>query len=204
MGLGAYPATDRQFIGMLGMHGTYEANMAMHECDVLFAIGARFDDRVTGKIAEFCPTAKIIHIDVDPASISKTVRVDIPIVGEVASVLEDMLEMLKSGDRRPDAQALAQWWDQIARWQGINCLAYDRSDKVIKPQYVIEQLWEVTRGRCLRYLRRGPASDVGGAVLPVRQAQALDQFRRARHHGLRHAGGDRRQAGISRRPMWLA
>ena len=106
MGLGAYPATDRQFLGMLGMHGTYEANMAMHECDVLFAVGARFDDRVTGKLAQFCPHAKIVHIDIDPASISKTVRVDIPIVGEVGPVLDDMTEMLRSSDKRPDQAAL--------------------------------------------------------------------------------------------------
>ncbi len=172
MGLGAYPGTDPQFIGMLGMHGTYEANMAMHECDVLFAVGARFDDRVTGKIAEFCPTAKIVHIDVDPASISKTVRVDVPIVGDVASVLEDMLEMLKAGDRRPDEAALSQWWDRIARWRGINCLAYDRSDKVIKPQYVVEQLWDLTKGDAFI------TSDVGQHQMWAAQYYKFDKPRR--------------------------
>ncbi|MBS1213723.1 MAG: acetolactate synthase isozyme (large subunit) protein, partial [Proteobacteria bacterium] len=171
MGLGAYPGTDRQFIGMLGMHGTYEANMAMHECDVLFAVGARFDDRVTGKIAEFCPTAKIIHVDVDPASISKTVRVDIPIVGEVSSVLEDMLELLRSGDRRPDQPALARWWERIARWQAVQCLNYDKNSKVIKPQYVIEQLWELTHGDA--YI----TSDVGQHQMWTAQYYKFDKPR---------------------------
>ena len=172
MGLGAYPATDKQFIGMLGMHGTYEANMAMHECDVLFAVGARFDDRVTGKIAEFCPSAKIIHIDVDPASISKTVRVDIPVVGDVALVLEDMLEMLKAGEKGPDTAALASWWELIARWQGVNCLRYDRNSSVIKPQYVVEQLWEATQGDA--YV----TSDVGQHQMWAAQFYKFDQPRR--------------------------
>jgi acetolactate synthase-1/2/3 large subunit len=146
MGLGAYPATDRQFIGMLGMHGTYEANMAMHESDLIVAVGARFDDRVTGKLDRFCPHAKIIHIDVDPASISKTVKVDIPIVGEVKPVLEQMIELIKEHKKKPNKKALEGWWKQIAQWQAINCLEYDRSSPLIKPQYVIEQLWEITRG----------------------------------------------------------
>ncbi|MGJ0516249.1 MAG: acetolactate synthase 3 large subunit [Methylomicrobium sp.] len=146
MGLGAYPATDKQFIGMLGMHGTYEANMAMHESDLIIAIGARFDDRVTGKLDRFCPHAKIIHIDVDPASISKTVKVDIPIVGEVKPVLEQMIELIKEHKKKPHKKALEDWWQQIGQWQALKCLEFDRSSALIKPQYVIEQLWEVTRG----------------------------------------------------------
>ncbi len=146
MGLGSYPATDNQYVGMLGMHGTYEANMAMHESDVIIAIGARFDDRVTGKLDLFCPHAKIIHIDIDPASISKTVRVAIPIVGDVKPVLEQMLELIKASSIKIDANALADWWKQISEWQSINCLEFDRSSPLIKPQYVIEQLHEVTKG----------------------------------------------------------
>ena len=122
MGLGGYPATDRQFVGMLGMHGTYEANMAMHHCDVLIAIGARFDDRVTGNIEKFCPHAKIIHIDIDPASISKNVKVDIPIVGSVDNVLKTMLSELGHSGQRPDATVLAAWWQQIDEWRSRDCL----------------------------------------------------------------------------------
>ena len=146
MGLGAYPGTDKQFVGMLGMHGTYEANMAMHECDVLFAAGARFDDRITGIIAEFCPHAKIIHVDVDPSSISKNVRVDIPVVGEVKPVLAEMIELVKACDQKPDAAALAQWWRQIDEWRKLDSLGFDRTTDIIKPQYVVEQLWEMTKG----------------------------------------------------------
>ncbi len=146
MGLGAYPATDTQFVGMLGMHGTYEANMAMHDCDVLVAIAARFDDRVTGKLSEFCPDSKIIHIDVDPASISKNVRVDIPIVGDVKSVLQDMIEVIKTAKKKPSKKALKDWWKQIEEWRSLKCLAYDRTSKLIKPQFVIEQLYEATGG----------------------------------------------------------
>ena len=172
MGLGAYPATDKQFVGMLGMHGTYEANMAMHECDVLFAIGARFDDRVTGKLAEFCPTAKIIHIDIDPASISKTVRVDIPIVGEVALVLSEMIDMLKSDEKHVDPSALAEWWQQIDRWRSVGCLEYDRTSERIKPQFVVEQLWEATRGEAFI------TSDVGQHQMWAAQYYKFDKPRR--------------------------
>ncbi len=146
MGLGAYPATDKQFVGMLGMHGTYEANMAMHECDVLLAIGARFDDRVTSKIADFCPYAKIVHIDIDPASISKNVKVDVPIVGQVKSVLIEMLKQLQKSKTKPDADALKKWWQQIGEWQKTDCLYYDKDSKVIKPQSVIEKLYTATKG----------------------------------------------------------
>ncbi len=146
MGLGAYPASDKQFLGMLGMHGTYEANMAMHHCDVLLAIGARFDDRVTGDLEQFCPNAKIIHIDVDPASISKNVPVDIPIVGDVKSVLTDINRTLGSQLHKIDQNAIALWWDQIKEWQKLDCLRFDRQSEKIKPQYVIETLHELTNG----------------------------------------------------------
>ena len=172
MGLGAYPATGQHFVGMLGMHGTYEANMAMHDCDVLLAIGARFDDRVTGKIAEFCPYAKIVHIDVDPASISKTVRVDVPIVGEVASVLTDLCDMIQSGERRPDREALATWWDRISHWQKVDCLRFDRSGTVIKPQFVVEQLYEATHGDAFI------TSDVGQHQMWAAQFYKFDKPRR--------------------------
>ncbi len=146
MGLGAYPGMDKQFVGMLGMHGTYEANMAMHECDVLVAIGARFDDRVTGDVKQFCPNAKIIHIDIDPSSISKNVRVDIPIVGDIKAVLSDMLKELKGAKKKIDSKALASWWTQIDKWRATDCLRYDRNSALIKPQFVIEKLCEVTGG----------------------------------------------------------
>lgn len=146
MGLGAYPASDEQNIGMLGMHGTYEANLAMHECDVLIAIGARFDDRVTGEVASFCPNAKIVHVDIDPASISKNVTVDVPIVGDVGMVLDAMLEQIKSSERRADPADIAQWWATIKSWQQSKCLDYELSDTLIKPQAVVEALWRVTNG----------------------------------------------------------
>ena len=173
MGLGAFPMTDPQFLGMLGMHGTYEANMAMHETDVLIAIGARFDDRVTGKIEHFCPHARIIHVDVDPASISKTVRVDVPIVGQVASVLEDMLKLLRD---RPPAVAgerpVAEWWQQIDAWRGMNCLRYDQGPDKIKPQFAVETLYKVTNGEL--YL----TSDVGQHQMFAAQFYPFDKPRR--------------------------
>jgi len=172
MGLGAYPGTDKQFVGMLGMHGTYEANMAMHECDVLFAAGARFDDRITGIIAEFCPHAKIIHVDVDPSSISKNVRVDIPVVGEVKPVLAEMIELVKACDQKPDAGALAQWWKQIDDWRSLDSLGFDRITDIIKPQYVVEQLWEMTKGDA--YI----TSDVGQHQMWAAQFYKFDKPRR--------------------------
>ncbi|MBU2569419.1 MAG: acetolactate synthase 3 large subunit [Gammaproteobacteria bacterium] len=172
MGLGAYPATDKQFIGMLGMHGTYEANMGMHESDVILAVGARFDDRVTGKLAEFCPYAKIIHIDVDPASISKTVKVDIPIVGQVKPVLTQMIEQVKESKKQPSKKALAAWWEQIDKWRSVQCLEYDRESSLIKPQYVIEQLYEVTKGDA--YI----TSDVGQHQMYAAQYYHFDKPRR--------------------------
>ena len=149
MGLGAYPATDKQFIGMLGMHGTYEANMAMHKADLILAIGARFDDRVTGDVEKFCPDAKIVHVDIDPASISKNVSVDVPIVGEVKNVLPDLTrEIKRRADRgeQPDQQALTDWWQQIAEWQSEDCLKFTQDDGEIKAQFVVQKLWEVTGG----------------------------------------------------------
>ncbi len=172
MGLGAYPATDKQFIGMLGMHGSYEANMAMHESDLIIAIGARFDDRVTGKLDLFCPYAKIIHIDIDPASISKTVKVDVPIVGEVKPVLEQMISLLNDSKTKPNKKALESWWQQIDQWRAIQCLEYDRDSLLIKPQYVIEQLYEVTRGDA--YV----TSDVGQHQMWAAQYYRFDKPRR--------------------------
>jgi acetolactate synthase-1/2/3 large subunit len=172
MGLGAYPATDKQFLGMLGMHGTYEANMAMHESDVILAVGARFDDRVTGKLAEFCPYAKIIHIDVDPSSISKTVRVDIPIVGEVKPVLEQMIDLIKESKLKASKPALEDWWQLIESWRAVKCLEYDRASLFIKPQFVIEQLYEVTKGEA--YV----TSDVGQHQMYAAQYYHFDKPRR--------------------------
>ncbi len=149
MGLGAFPASDKRFLGMLGMHGTVEANMAMQNCDVLLAVGARFDDRVIGNPAHFAAGSvnrKIVHIDVDPSSISKRVRVDVPIVGHVKDVLTELLALLKAAKDKADAAALAAWWAQIAGWRAKDCLKYDRTSKIIKPQFVIEKLWEVTKG----------------------------------------------------------
>lgn len=172
MGLGGFPATDPQFVGMLGMHGTYEANMGMHECDVLVAIGARFDDRVTGKIETFCPYAKIIHVDIDPASISKTVPVDIPIVGSVTNVLREMIHLIESSERRPNPEDLAAWWKQIDQWRALDCLRYDRHSGKIKPQYVIEKLYEHTRGEAF------VTSDVGQHQMWTAQFYKFNQPRR--------------------------
>jgi len=146
MGLGSFPASDKQFVGMLGMHGTYEANMGMHHCDVLIAIGARFDDRVTGNVEKFCPHARIVHIDIDPASISKNVQVDVPIVGDVGTVLKEMIKALKESKQTLDQTALKDWWKQVDEWRGEDCLKYDRESKLIKPQFVVETLHKLTKG----------------------------------------------------------
>ncbi|HEY9136549.1 MAG TPA: acetolactate synthase 3 large subunit [Pseudomonadales bacterium] len=156
MGLGGYPGSDKQFLGMLGMHGTYEANNAMHYSDLILAVGARFDDRVTNDTQKFCPDATIIHIDIDPASISKTITADVPIVGPVDQVLTDMIALIKQSDVSADAQALKHWWNEIETWRSRKCLQYrtDDSDKM-KPQQVIETLYKVTKGQA--YI----TSDVG-------------------------------------------
>jgi len=173
MGLGGYPATDRQFVGMLGMHGTLEANMAMQECDVLLAVGARFDDRVIGNPAHFFQNPRtIIHIDVDPSSISKRVKVDVPIVGDVKSVLADMLQLLEESEKPQNADSLKSWWLKIEEWRGRNCLSYATSPDIIKPQYVIEKLWEVTKGDAF------VTSDVGQHQMWAAQYYKFDKPRR--------------------------
>ncbi len=147
MGLGAYPASDPQFLGMLGMHGTYEANLAMYNCDLMIAIGARFDDRVTGKLTEFSPHSKKIHIDIDPSSINKNVLVDVPIVGDVAEVLEAFVEVWQDGKHALDQKALKAWWEEIDKWRGRDCLKYRQTGDIIKPQYAIQRLYEAVKDR---------------------------------------------------------
>jgi len=147
MGLGAYPANDPQWLGMLGMHGTYEANLAMHDCDLMIAVGARFDDRVTGRLDAFSPNSKKIHIDIDPSSINKTVRADVGIVGDVAHVLDDMIRLWRARQLRVDGASLSAWKMQIDGWRARKCLAYKTSTDVIKPQQAIERLYELTKGR---------------------------------------------------------
>ncbi|HRE16899.1 MAG TPA: biosynthetic-type acetolactate synthase large subunit [Rhodocyclaceae bacterium] len=170
MGLGGYPATDKQFVGMLGMHGTYEANMAMHYADTILAVGARFDDRVIGNPAHFDQEPrKIIHIDIDPSSISKRVKVDVPIVGNVADVLDELLKLVDGGFK-PHAE-VANWWKQIGEWQQKNCLAY-KQDKLIMPQYVVEKLYEVTNGEAF------VTSDVGQHQMFAAQYYKFDKPRR--------------------------
>ncbi|MEZ0238932.1 MAG: acetolactate synthase 3 catalytic subunit [Methylophilaceae bacterium] len=174
MGLGAFPSTDPRFLGMLGMHGTYEANMTMQNCDVLLAVGARFDDRVIGNPKHFASVErKIVHVDIDPSSISKRVKVDIPIVGDVKEVLQELISQIKEAQARPDAQALSAWWKQIAEWRGRECLKYKNSDEVIKPQYVVEKLWELTRERDT-YI----TSDVGQHQMWAAQYYRFDEPRR--------------------------
>ncbi len=175
MGLGAFPATDRQFLGMLGMHGTVEANTAMHHADVIFAVGARFDDRVTNTPSKFCPSAKIIHIDIDPASISKTVAADIPIVGAVDNVLDEMLELIKSSDQKPDGEAIADWWRQIDEWRGRYSILTKpnyKAEGMLKPQEVVKAVYEVTNGDA--YV----CSDVGQHQMFAAQYYLFDKPRR--------------------------
>jgi len=147
MGLGAYHASDPQWLGMLGMHGTYEANLAMHDCDVMICIGARFDDRITGRVDAFSPGSKKIHVDIDPSSINKNIKVDVPIIGDCAHVLEDMVRLWRSTSVQPDKKALDEWWQQIDRWRGRKSLNYRNSKEIIKPQYAIQRLYEATKGR---------------------------------------------------------
>jgi acetolactate synthase-1/2/3 large subunit len=175
MGLGAYPATDRKFLGMLGMHGTIEANNAMQNCDVLIAIGARFDDRVIGNPKHFAQNErKIIHIDIDPSSISKRVKVDVPIVGDVKDVLNELIAMIRESGLKPDAQALEQWWKTIEGWRSRDCLKYDRGNQdVIKPQMVIETLWNMTQG-----VEAYVTSDVGQHQMWAAQFYKFNEPRR--------------------------
>jgi acetolactate synthase I/II/III large subunit len=147
MGLGAYAASDPQWLGMLGMHGTYEANMSMHDCDVMICIGARFDDRITGRLDAFSPGSKKIHVDIDPSSINKNVKADLPIIGDCAHVLEDMVRLWRSTAAQADKAALEAWWKQIDRWRARRSLAYNNSNEVIKPQYAIGRLYELTKDR---------------------------------------------------------
>jgi acetolactate synthase-1/2/3 large subunit len=147
MGLGAYAAADPQWLGMLGMHGTYEANLSMHDCDVMICIGARFDDRITGRLDAFSPGSKKIHVDIDPSSINKNVKVDIPIIGDCAHVLEDMVRLWRASAVQPDKKALDGWWKQIEKWRARNSLAYRNSNEIIKPQYAIQRLYELTKDR---------------------------------------------------------
>ncbi|HEY7459204.1 MAG TPA: acetolactate synthase 3 large subunit [Xanthobacteraceae bacterium] len=147
MGLGAYPAADPQWLGMLGMHGTYEANLSMHDCDVMICIGARFDDRITGRLDAFSPGSKKIHVDIDPSSINKNVHADVGIVGDCAHVLEDMVRLWRAGSVTPDKKALAAWWKQIDEWRGRKSLAYKNSKEIIKPQYAIQRLYELTKDK---------------------------------------------------------
>ena len=173
MGLGGYPGTDKQFLGMLGMHGTYEANMAMQNCDVLLAIGARFDDRVIGNPEHFGQNPrKIIHIDIDPSSISKRVKVDVPIVGNVSEVLDEFLRLIRAGGQKPDAAKLKAWWKTIEEWRGKDCLKYDHASKIIKPQFVVEKLYEVTGGDAF------VTSDVGQHQMWAAQFYKFDKPRR--------------------------
>ncbi|MGE0048491.1 MAG: biosynthetic-type acetolactate synthase large subunit [Acidithiobacillus sp.] len=170
MGLGGYPASDRQFLGMLGMHGTYEANMAVQHCDVLIALGARFDDRVTGNLSHFAPHAKIIHVDVDPASISKNVKVDVPVVGDLRSVLREMNELAE--EMGIGGGSLERWWAQIEEWRQRDCLHYTQTDTIIKPQYVVQKLFELTVGNAI------VTSDVGQHQMWAAQFYGFDRPRR--------------------------
>src|SRR5579885_2409314 len=147
MGLGAFPASDRQYLGLVGMHGTFEANNAMHDCDVMVCVGARFDDRVTGRLNAFSPASKKIHIDIDPSSVNKNVRVDVPVIGDAGEALAALLAVLKEQGFKTDRTAIAPWWKQIEGWRARRSLRYQASDKVIKPQYAIERLYALTRGR---------------------------------------------------------
>ncbi|MEQ8432550.1 MAG: acetolactate synthase 3 large subunit, partial [Roseovarius sp.] len=145
MGLGAYPAKGDNWLGMLGMHGLYEANMAMHDCDLLINVGARFDDRITGRVDAFSPNSKRVHIDIDPSSINKVIKTDIPIVGDIAHVLEDVLKIWKSRGRKTNSEGIAKWWKKINNWKKVNCLAFTQAGPTIKPQYALQRLEELTK-----------------------------------------------------------
>ena len=169
MGLGGFPSTDDQFLGMLGMHGTYEANMAMHDCDVLLAVGARFDDRVTGDTSKFCPSAKIIHVDIDPSSISKIIEVDLSLVGETSKILKSLNKAITPHISKINKTGLKKWWKIINKWRSKNCLSYKKSNKIIKPQSVIETLYDVTKGNAF------VTSDVGQHQMWAAQYYKFDK-----------------------------
>ena len=193
------PGVRPQWLGMVGMHGSFESNNAMHDCDVMLCVGARFDDRVTGRLDAFSPGSKKIHIDIDPSSINKNVRADVPIVADCGKALKALAEGLepKSRAKQPD---LKPWWKQIDAWRARKGFAYPNSKTLIKPQYAIERLYELTKDkRRLHHHGSRPAPDVGGAVLPLRQAQSLDDLRRPRHDGLWPARRHRRAGGAPQR-----
>ena len=189
MGLGAFPANDKQWLGMLGMHGTWESNWAMHDCDVMIAVGARFDDRITGRLDAFSPGSKKIHIDIDPSSINKNVKADVGIVGDCAHVLEDMVRLWRASAVVPDKKALQAWWEQIGKWRTKNSLAYRNSNEIIKPQYAIERLYAQTKDRDA-YI----TTEVGQHQMWAAQFYGFQEPNRwmtsggTRHHGLRPAG----------------
>ncbi len=198
MGLGAYPASGKNWLGMLGMHGTYEANMAMHDCDVMLCVGARFDDRITGRIDAFSPGSKKIHIDIDPSSINKNIRVDVPIIGDVGNVLADILQVFKAEAKKPDITRVVAGDREVARAQ----LAVLQEEQRHHPAAICDPApvrGDTRQGR-LHHHRSRPAPDVGGAVLRLRRAAPLDDLRRPRHHGLRPAGSGRRAGRASRQP----
>ncbi|MGY4326276.1 acetolactate synthase large subunit [Bradyrhizobium sp. LB7.2] len=198
MGLGAYPASGKSWLGMLGMHGTYEANMTMHDCDVMLCVGARFDDRITGRVDAFSPGSKKIHIDIDPSSINKNIRVDVPIIGDCGNILGDILQVFKAEAKKPDVKA---WWQQIAQWRARNSLYFRKSNDVILPQHAIQSLFEATRGKDT-YI----TTEVGQHQMWAAQFFGFEEPHRwmtsgrSRHHGLRPAGRGRRAGGPSRQP----
>jgi len=171
MGLGAYPASGKHWLGMLGMHGLYEANLAMHGCDLMINVGARFDDRITGRVADFSPTSVKVHIDIDASSINKVIRVDVPIVGDVGHVLEDALRLWKARGRKTNKAAIARWWDQINEWKKIDCLAFKPSANTIKPQYALQRLQELTKDHPKRYI----TTEVGQHQMWAAQFLHFDQ-----------------------------
>ena len=200
MGLGAYPGTDGQFVGMLGMHGTYEANLAMAQCDVMVAIGSRFDDRITGRLDAFSQKSIKIHVDIDPSSINKNVSVEIPIVGDVAHVLEDMIAVWKRKKYKSNAKALKAWWAQIDLWRARDCLRYTQGDGPIKPQYALQRLYELTKDReTFITTEVGQHQMWGRPVSQVRPSQPLDDVGRPWHDGVWLSRRDRRADGAPRR-----
>ena len=172
MGLGAYPASDPQWLGMLGMHGTWEANWAMHDCDVMICIGARFDDRITGRLDAFSPGSKKIHVDIDPSSINKNVKVDVPIIGDCAHVLEDMLELWRASKAQPDKKALGDWWKQIDKWRGAEVARLQELERHHQAAIRHPAALRADQGpRHLHHHRGRPAPDVGGAVLSASRSR---------------------------------